>query len=175
MSLIAAKPVKSCDGGVFGAFYLLLKKEQNASNRACLAALWPLARKSGASLAGSTIQRPKPPRQSQPSPCPTPCPAGVAPPASPKRPRKHRPFATSLIAAKPVKPCDGGVFGLLNWPSKKSETHPRPDDRASSQAAPDFSGRHAFRCFQSRFQARLQAAFPAAPAWRSAAAISLLV
>ena len=27
--LIAAKPVKPCDGGVFGAFYLLLKKERN--------------------------------------------------------------------------------------------------------------------------------------------------
>ena len=27
--LIAAKPVKPCDGAVFGAFYLLLKKERN--------------------------------------------------------------------------------------------------------------------------------------------------
>ena len=30
--LIAAKPEKPCDGGVFGAFYLLLKKEQCACN-----------------------------------------------------------------------------------------------------------------------------------------------
>ena len=28
-------------------------------------------------------------------------------------------FATSLIAAKPVKPCDGGVFGALNLLLKK--------------------------------------------------------
>ena len=30
MGLIAAKPVKPCDGDVFGAFYLLSKKEQDA-------------------------------------------------------------------------------------------------------------------------------------------------
>ena len=28
-------------------------------------------------------------------------------------------FATSLIATKPIKPCDGGVFGGLNSLSKK--------------------------------------------------------
>ena len=35
LDLIAAKPVKPCDGGVFGAFYLLSKAGQNAaeSNR----------------------------------------------------------------------------------------------------------------------------------------------
>ena len=32
--LIAAKPEKPCDGGVFGAFYSLLKKERNAASRA---------------------------------------------------------------------------------------------------------------------------------------------
>ena len=33
-ALIAAKPVKPCDGGVFGALNLLLKKERNTPNRA---------------------------------------------------------------------------------------------------------------------------------------------
>ena len=37
-ALIAAKPVKPCDGGVFEAFYLLSKKECNAAGRGrCLA------------------------------------------------------------------------------------------------------------------------------------------
>ena len=34
-NLIAAKPVKPCDGGVLGAFYLLLKKERNAPATGC--------------------------------------------------------------------------------------------------------------------------------------------
>ena len=33
-SLIAAKPVKPCDGGVFGAFYLLLIREQASGGQA---------------------------------------------------------------------------------------------------------------------------------------------
>ena len=33
MGLIAAKPVKPCDGGVFRAFYLLLKKERHTHRK----------------------------------------------------------------------------------------------------------------------------------------------
>ena len=51
--LIAAKPVKPCDGGVFGAFYLLLKTERNTLGGDCafhatgraLNRLWGTARK----------------------------------------------------------------------------------------------------------------------------------
>ena len=39
--------------------------------------------------------------------------------AQPSRPARGRFFAPSLIAAKPVKPCDGGVFWGLNSLSKK--------------------------------------------------------
>ena len=43
-------------------------------------------------------------------PLPNAMPRWRGPACKPQTPRKHRPFATSLIAAKPVKPCDGGVF-----------------------------------------------------------------
>ena len=46
------------------------------------------------------------------------CPwAGFPLPAVPRNPSPD--FATGLIAAKPLKPCDGGVFGALNSLSKK--------------------------------------------------------
>ena len=46
------------------------------------------------------------------------CPwAGFPLPAAPRNPSPD--FATALIAAKPEKPCDGGVFGALNSLSKK--------------------------------------------------------
>ena len=41
-ALIAAKPEKPCDGGVFGAFYLLLKSERNTCGPGgCLACALP--------------------------------------------------------------------------------------------------------------------------------------
>ena len=43
----------------------------------------------------------------------------------PCAPRKAPPdFAMGLIAAKPVKPCDGGVFGPLNLLLKKERKAP---------------------------------------------------
>ena len=43
----------------------------------------------------------------------------------PCAPRKAPPdFAMGLIAAKPVKPCDGGVFGPLNLLLKKERRAP---------------------------------------------------
>ena len=55
-------------------------------------------------------------------------------------------FAMGLIAAKPVKPCDGGFFGALNLLSKKEPialgAPPRPacGFRAHGQALSRFSG-----------------------------------
>ena len=46
------------------------------------------------------------------------CPwAGLLLSAAPRKPSPD--FATGLIAAKPLKPCDGGVFGALNLLLKK--------------------------------------------------------
>ena len=40
--------------------------------------------------------------------------------------RRFACFAIGLIAAKPVKPCDGGVFGALNLLLKKEQSAPAP-------------------------------------------------
>ena len=39
-ALIAAKPVKPCDGGVFGAFYLLLFLQRNRAFSAPARSVW---------------------------------------------------------------------------------------------------------------------------------------
>ena len=41
IDLVAARPVKPCDGGVFGAFYLLLKTEHSGAWRVRLAFCGP--------------------------------------------------------------------------------------------------------------------------------------
>ena len=110
--LIAAKPQKPCDRGVFGAFYLLLKKERNmASWTLALLRMKSFAPKPGALLDGQSAQpaATKPPRKARPCPgfCCCPHPAVCAG------------FATGLIAAKPQKPCDGGVFGAFYLLLKK--------------------------------------------------------
>ena len=182
--LIAAKPEKPCDGGVFGVFYLLLKKERNEAGRAAdgifctqtgriawrpispacrnqgpaqspamprLLLLpasdslrwfrygfdsrqapktvrwgrfrgllfapekrakrdWPGCGWASCDQTGRIAWRPIcPPRKARPCPgfCCCPHPAVCAG------------FATGLIAAKPVKPCDGGVFGAFYLLLKK--------------------------------------------------------
>ena len=106
--LIAAKPQKPCDGGVFGVFYLLLKKERNEAGRAADGLLSP---KPGALLDGQSAQptATKAPRKARPCPGFCCCP----------HPTVCAGFATGLIAAKPVKPCDGGVFGAFYLLLKK--------------------------------------------------------
>ena len=106
--LIADKPQKPCDGGVFGAFYLLLKKERNEAGRAADGLLAP---KPGALLGGQSAQpaATKAPRKARPCPGFCCCP----------HPTVCAGFATGLIAAKPVKPCDGGVFGAFYLLLKK--------------------------------------------------------
>ena len=44
-------------------------------------------------------------------------------------------FATDLIAAKPVKPCDGGVFGALNLLSEKEQGAPGEGGRVWGEGA----------------------------------------
>ena len=43
-------------------------------------------------------------------------------------------FAMGLIAAKPEKPCDRGVFGALNLLSKKKRNQQRPCRRGSNKS-----------------------------------------
>ena len=126
--LIAAKPEKPCDGAVFGAFYLLLKKERKRADTPALPFTGPRLRAHG-----------------QPSIGPLPGfhgPAALADfgaaalrrggqkTASFKASRQSlcrclsaffpRPsFAPGLRAAKPEKPCDGGVFGAFYLLLKK--------------------------------------------------------
>ena len=57
--LIAAKPVKSCDGAVFRAFYLLLKKERNTASRALVWLRMGLLRPKRAHRLGALIERSK--------------------------------------------------------------------------------------------------------------------
>ena len=101
-ALIAAKPVKPCDGGVFGAFYLLLLLQQN---RRCPRATGRLGAGSETSLRRHCGLRPA-------LPCMRDAPASSLPSSPSHCPRSanHRFFAPDLIAAKPQKPCDGGVF-----------------------------------------------------------------
>ena len=110
MGLIAAKPVKPCDGGVFGGFDLLLKKERKASEpvpgRACVA------------LCGQSVNS---------EPAFHPAASGFLQLFSWLSPQPPAPlrgiagFAMDLIAAKPVKPCDGGVFGGFDLLLKKEQ------------------------------------------------------
>ena len=148
--LIAAKPAKPCDGGVFGALNLLLISER-ASGRAGRVRSRP----------SQSRTRHKTQLESSPKPTPTQLAFGdlpirfvcdlsaiclrfvcamnraLPPPqlwrgcrklrfqnpfrAEPRAGSRPRPppatiadFAPALIATKPVKPCDGGVFGALN-------------------------------------------------------------
>ena len=123
-ALIAAKPVKPCDRGVFGALNLLLKKERYATRRA---------------HSTQPDANPNPIRLSVFCPFALVCAMNRALPApqlwrgcrklrfqnpfraGPRAGSRPRPppatiadFAPALIATKPVKPCDGGVFGALN-------------------------------------------------------------
>ena len=50
-------------------------------------------------------------------------------PGSTLAPCHHRPFALHLIAPKPGKPCDRGVFWVLNW--LLFLTHPGPAPQAA--------------------------------------------
>mgnify|MGYP000861260608 CR=1 FL=1 len=108
--LIASKPVKPCDRGVFRALNLLSKTEQNAARPGQSGGVLRCRSGAGKLLraylqthgAGSGIWR-----------------EGWALAEVAKRVLKTAPgtfavFAPDLIAAKPVKPCDGGVFRGLN-------------------------------------------------------------
>ena len=107
--LIAAKLLKPCDGAVFGALNLLLKNEQRARNSqarkrrdGCVwllrfglcgstAAVWPFGRLAALAWALRRSFR----KAASRAGC-----GGL--------------FALGLIAEKPVKPCDGAVFGALD-------------------------------------------------------------
>ena len=92
-ALIAAKPVKPCDGGVFGAVFLLLKKEHKERNpkrrsRRYLAAnvcSLPFVRAAWLRFGGTVAHKAR-------KPC-----------GGPE-------FAIGLIAAKSLKPCDRAFF-----------------------------------------------------------------
>ena len=145
-ALIATKPVKPCDGGVFGALNLLLISERQAAGQAGFAP-GPANPEPGTKPNSN-------PARSQPQPnwllaaCLSDlsaiclrfvCAMNRALPApqlwrgcrklrfqhpfraGPRAGSHPRPppatiadFAPALIATKPVKPCDGGVFGALN-------------------------------------------------------------
>ena len=110
--LIAAKPRKPCDRGVFGALNSLSEKERNmASWTLALLRMESFAPKPGALLDGQSAQpaATKAPRKARPCPGFCCCP----------HPTVCAGFATGLIAAKPVKPCDGGVFGAFYLLLKK--------------------------------------------------------
>ena len=124
--MIAAKPEKPCDRGVFGAFYLLLKKEQNTRIRAasglrfvpaalalCGFKAWALP----ASPASRAACRAKARSISPGAPFIT-----AASQSAAVASRKPTHFATTSIAAKPVKPCDRGVFGAFYLLLKKEQT-----------------------------------------------------
>ena len=112
--LIAAKPGKPCDGGVFGAFCPLLKKEWKRADTPAPPFTGPRLRAHGqpsigplpgfhgpdavADL-GAAARRPKDRKLQGKSLCR--CLSASFP---------HPSFAPGLIAAKPEKPCDGGVF-----------------------------------------------------------------
>ena len=123
--LIAAKLLKPCDGAVFWALDLLLKNERRARNSqarkrrdGCVwllrfglcgstAAVWPLlfgrcslAAAVQPSLFGRAAVWPRW--------------LGLCGAASASRAGCDGLFALGLIAEKPVKPCDGAVFGALD-------------------------------------------------------------
>ena len=112
MGLIAAKPVKPCDGGVLGALNLLLKKRAaGAKSKAAQRALagrccW---------LAAACPACPRSPalawRRSSPK---------AATATAGRNTLFNALFlAPALIAPRPVKPCDRGVFEALNLLLKK--------------------------------------------------------
>ena len=77
-ALIAAKPVKPCDGGVFEAFYLLSKKEFNAAGRGrCLVGGFAPLSGFGAGL-GRVFKKAAAAPQSAPAVCPLACHACAA-------------------------------------------------------------------------------------------------
>ena len=100
--LIAAKPEKPCDRGVFGAFYLLLFLQQ--SRRSCAFRASRLT-DFAARLQSLCFLEIWPKRLTQRFrrffPMPFSAPQAIAY------------FAPVLIAAKPEKPCDGGVLGAF--------------------------------------------------------------
>ena len=104
IGLIEAKPVKSCDGGVFGALDSLLKtehKKRNSKQRRrdrLAAAAW-------LRLFGCTGWHWR-------------CGAIAEKLIAVWRAERCF-FATGLIAQKPVKPCDGAVFRALDSLLKK--------------------------------------------------------
>ena len=56
-----------------------------------------------------------------------------------KRPLRPCFFAIRLVAAKPVKPCDGGISGALNLLSEMKQS--APTDRPGAGGRSGFSGR----------------------------------
>ena len=122
-ALIAAKPGKPCDGGVFRAFCPLLKKEWKRADSPAPPFTGPRLRAHGqpsigplpgfhgpdavADL-GAAARRPKDLKLQGKSLCRC---------LSASFPRPS--FAPGLIAAKPEKPCDGGVFGVFHLLLKK--------------------------------------------------------
>ena len=144
--LIATKPVKPCDGGVFGALNLLLISER-ASGRAGQVQPRPSQSEPGTKPNSNPARS-----QAQPNWLLAACLSDLSalrlrfvcamnralpPPqlwrgcrklrfqnplrAGPRAGCRPRPppatiadFAPALIAAKPAKPCDRGVFGALN-------------------------------------------------------------
>ena len=115
-ALIAARPVKPCDRGVFRALNLLRKKERQARN--------PQAAQRG--LAGRCLS------------------AAVSGfDFAARLPKSRKPcggpqcvfLATGLIAARPVKPCDGGVLGALNSLLKMKRNAPGLAQNRSAETA----------------------------------------
>ena len=102
--LIAAKPVKPCDGGVFGALDLLLKTERNVAGAGGVGI--------GSGEWAGPVDAFAPCGQTPQAGSWTGCqPVSTAACVA----QSLVDFAPALIAAKPVKPCDGGVFGGLGF------------------------------------------------------------
>ena len=95
-------------GRFWGLLFAPEKRAKRGQPDACLAADGPFAPQTGASL-GQLIGPNRPTWRNQALP------QSPATPGFRCRPRSQAfaDFATGLIAAKPVKSCDGGVFGLL--------------------------------------------------------------
>ena len=122
-ALIAAKPLKPCDGGVFlGAKFALKKRVDYAW--VWMGRMGRMGRMSwGLGWAWAGFDRAMRPRK-QPlrrfQAAANPSASRPAPFSATARTSKSNAYsATGLIAAKPLKPCDGGVFRGLNSLSKR--------------------------------------------------------
>ena len=107
---IAAKPVKPCDRGVSGVLNWRLKTEQNTPGFEQAA---PLRRDLRSPRLHHALRRNLNRRSKREQRLAASCSCRCL------RPKAIADFAIDLIAAKPVKPCDGGVFGAFYLLSKR--------------------------------------------------------